>query len=88
MATEADDLARALRSLLSDIEGMHMPLRMEEGDAEAHDAEPQDYFGPFECWYDEADQTMCEGDGVRVCWPNLRISMEIAEKVLKAHRRG
>jgi hypothetical protein len=80
-------IERALRALLSDIESMHAPLRDTEGDPSAHDADRRDYFGPFAHYYDEHDETMCEGAGVRPCWPNLRISMEAARAALEGENR-
>jgi hypothetical protein len=76
----AKSASRVLNSLISDIEAMQMPLREEEGDPAFHDAQRDDYFGPFLRHYDDMDGRLVATDaGLRVCWPNLRILLDEAK---------
>ncbi|HUY81473.1 MAG TPA: hypothetical protein VMU92_07100 [Acidobacteriaceae bacterium] len=84
LARQRGELVRVLTALVSDLEGLHAPIKDNEGDPSEHDAEREDYFGPFTCYYDEHEQWLCEGEGVRVCWPNARISLAQAKKLLEA----
>jgi hypothetical protein len=75
--------AQVLRSLIADIEAMQMVIRDDEGDPACHDAQREDYFGPFTRYYDDMDGSMIARDaGLRVCWPNLRMLLDEAKAVL------
>lgn len=65
-----EDLVAKLRSLVNDIKSMTT-------DPDNSEAEPEGWFGPFSTSTEDMD-----GD-VKIEWPNLAISCEEAEKLLK-----
>lgn len=85
MATKRErQLEQALHSLLNDIESMQnerIVRNLGYDNDNPSDAMPKDFFGPFTRYLD--DDGMVEADfGVTIEWPNLRISMEAARKLL------
>lgn len=82
-----------LRSLVADIEAMQNPrdvYAMGFNDGETNDHQPQDFFGPFQCYMENSPEdmpndspSMVDGGAVSVEWPNLRILLEEAKEALK-----
>ena len=68
------EVRRALRALLSDIEGMY-----EGAEAPAERGHPEEFFGPFSVGKLGGEEI--EAD-ISVSWPNLAISMRNAKKAL------
>jgi len=71
-----------LRSIVADVQAMHMPLRLEEYADLNIDCDA--FFGNFTEYFHDGDEALItETDGIRVHWPNLRILLAEAEKLLK-----
>jgi hypothetical protein len=68
------EVRRALRALLSDIEGMY-----EGAETPPERGHPEEFFGPFSVG--KLGGENFEGD-LSVSWPNLAISMRNAKKAL------
>ena len=68
------EVRRALRALLSDIEGMY-----EGAEAPTERGHPEEFFGPFSVG--KLSGEAIEAD-ISVSWPNLAISMRNAKKAL------
>lgn len=74
-ATPKDsELRKALRALLSDIEGMY-----QGADTLGERRHPEEFFGPFSVG--KLGDEDIEAD-ISVSWPNLAISMQNARKAL------
>lgn len=71
---EGSEIRKALRALLSDIEGMY-----EGAEAPTERGHPEEFFGPFSLG--KLSGADLEGD-ISVSWPNLAISMRNAKKAL------
>lgn len=69
------NICRALRALLSDIEGMY-----EGAEISGERGQPEEFFGPFSIG--KVDGADFEG-GISVSWPNLAISMRRAKEALR-----
>ena len=69
------DLAKALRALLSDIEGMY-----QGAETLAERRHPEEFFGPFSIG--KLGDEEIEAD-ISVSWPNLAISMQNAKAALR-----
>ena len=72
------EVRRALRALLSDIEGMY-----EGAETPTERGHPEEFFGPFSVG--KLDGEEIETD-ISVSWPNLAISMRNAKKALSDAR--
>ncbi len=68
------ELRKALRALLSDIEGMY-----QGAETSAERRRPEEFFGPFSVG--KLGDEEIEAD-ISVSWPNLAISMRNARKAL------
>ncbi len=69
------EIRRALRALLSDIEGMY-----EGAEPSPISRHPEEFFGPFS--FGKLDGAGIEGD-ISISWPNLAISMRNARDALR-----
>jgi hypothetical protein len=69
-----NEIRRALRALLSDIEGMY-----EGAETPTERGHPEEFFGPFSVGRLGGEDF--EGD-ISVSWPNLAISMRNARQAL------
>jgi hypothetical protein len=71
-----ENLIKALKSLVSDIESMKYKPHWSEDDGS--------WFGPFS----ESEEAGNLGQSVSVEWPNLAISLKDVKKALQEHEEG
>ena len=76
MRQNIDDLLKAVRSLLSDVESMQCKPNPLIDDLWGDN--PGNWFGPF-----SETRSFTDEDGGDIAWPNLAISLEDVKKALK-----
>ena len=74
VSQDENDIRKALRELLCDIESMY-----EGAESPPEGGQPEEFFGPFSVW--KLDHSRFE-PFVTVSWPNLAISLRNAKKAL------
>jgi hypothetical protein len=77
-AAEVDEILKAVKSLISDIESMRCKVNASMLD---NDEDPDHWFGAFSTYITEFEGS--DDYGVAINWPNLAISLSTLKKLLE-----